>query len=113
MFSGNGFHPVSGNRKFGLKVNSDGCYEFYSAGVDKLTNWYHVWFGGESGYKSADEYWDCIFNKLKNEITILNGSATTCSFHCRPDLIKLQEMWEMYCFNPPTEKVKPPCIQCF
>ncbi|NOT38074.1 MAG: hypothetical protein HOP11_11930 [Saprospiraceae bacterium] len=113
MFSSNGFHPVSGNRKFGLKVDQNGCYEFYTAGVDKLTNWYHVWFGGESGYKAADEYWDCIFSKLKVEIEKLQGAGTTCSFHCRPDLKKLQEAWEKYCFNPPLEQVKPPCIQCF
>ncbi|MBK7636218.1 MAG: hypothetical protein IPJ13_19560 [Saprospiraceae bacterium] len=36
--SQDGYHPVSGNRRFGLIPNQDGSYTFYTSGVDRLTD---------------------------------------------------------------------------
>ncbi len=33
----NGYHPVSGNRGFGLKDNADGTWSFYTMGADRLS----------------------------------------------------------------------------
>jgi hypothetical protein len=54
---GNGYHPVSGNRRFGYFMNDAGNLNIYTQGVDRTTTWYHSLANGIVGFALADELW--------------------------------------------------------
>ena len=89
------YHPVSGNRRFGIYRDQAGTLVFYIAGVDRIsTN--SIAFGnaiasffGQGGFTQADLLWRDI---QKNMITFINnngGHAATFSglpdYTARPD----------------------------
>lgn len=108
-----GWHPVSGNRQFGLYPDSDGCWVFYTAGVDRQTNFYHVIFGGETAFQEADALWDCIVDQVSEYVIAEGGTATNqVSVFCRPNINDLINSWSQYCYNPPSSEMLPPCTDC-
>lgn len=108
-----GWHPVSGNRQFGLYPDGNGCWIFHTAGVDRQTNWYHVLFGGETAFQNADALWDCIIGKVETYATQLGGTTSDIvNLYCRPDIDELIDTWRSYCYNPPNFEMYPPCTEC-
>ena len=64
-------HPVSGNREFGLTLNPDGSYTFFTRGVDRIAEWTDVDVGGLMDYNAFDggeELWSNLQSNLKNFI---------------------------------------------
>jgi len=109
-----GYHPVSGNRMFGLREKANGCWEFYTTGVDRLTTWYHIMFGEDYPFESADAAWDCIIEQVSELVTTLGGEVgEVTSVHCRPDWQKIYESWSKFCEDPEAFDYKPPCNECF
>ncbi len=78
--SWDGFHPVSGNREFGIIDNNDGTIEFYTSAVDRATLPYHVLFQGAS-YGMADEFWDCLLDTIKDFVNDNDGVASD-NYNC-------------------------------
>lgn len=108
-----GYHPVSGNRQFGLYPDVNGCWVFYTSGVDRQTTWFHSIFGGEFAFEEADNFWDCIISQVSDFVIANDGEvAQVTSIHCRPDWAKIRESWKNYCFDPPTNQLIPPCTEC-
>jgi hypothetical protein len=84
----NGFHPVSGNRQFGIKLLSNGKYEIFTKGVDRL------WFQNPGGptinatgkliaylmepvaFTAADLLWESFQDKTTRYVNINGGNAT-------------------------------------
>jgi len=96
-----GPHPVSGNRKFGLKKNSNGTYTFYTRGVDR--------FQGYSGHEiidnvlqntafsKADQLWQSfqyslMFYVLENSINSDNYCYINTPSTWRPDYNKVKNV---------------------
>jgi hypothetical protein len=64
-----GPHPVSGNRKFGLKKNSNGSYTFYTRGVDRVQgNLGKVILSQNILFSQADNLWDSFQDGLVDYI---------------------------------------------
>lgn len=76
-----GEHPVSGNRKFGIFPLSDGSYELYIMGVDRITGYFTTMVENVAGgtpagvLDGADTYWKSIINGAKNYINQNGGFA--------------------------------------
>lgn len=74
-----GFHPVSGNRKFGYYQDVDGNYVFYVRGVDRIhkdiiEDIGNIVFDGNP-FENADNLWDTIQTKLRDYVNSNGGSA--------------------------------------
>ncbi len=90
--SWDGFHPVSGNRRFGLIQNADGSYTFYTSGVDRLTGWWHRIIPGEGiALDKADELWKCFLDNIKTFVTN-NGGTVSNDYDCTTVRPKWQEL---------------------
>ncbi|MFT6872175.1 MAG: hypothetical protein ACJAVN_001181 [Roseivirga sp.] len=50
-------HPVSGTREFGFTRNDDGSYEFYTRGVDRVTQSLNEILGSKATFNGADNLW--------------------------------------------------------
>ncbi|WP_343524097.1 hypothetical protein [Pedobacter sp.] len=79
-----GDHPVSGHRDFGYVVNPDGSYEFFTRGVDRLTNvsgdameFFPKVFGSTNGipFSQADALWNSLQDGIKNFVDTHGGIA--------------------------------------
>lgn len=89
FIAGDSFHPVSGNREFGININSDGSFTFYTAGVDRTTtiidaeanHWLNAVFGG------ADALWNSLVDRMDNFINFSEGgeSSRNQPITARPD----------------------------
>jgi hypothetical protein len=94
--SWDGYHPVSGNRRFGLKQNGDGSYTFYVSGVDRLTGWWHRISDGTvvDAFSEADGLWACYLNQIKTFVTEKGGTVSS-DFDCttvRPEWGELKDV---------------------
>jgi hypothetical protein len=109
-----GFHPVSGNRQFGLTQNSDGSYTFYTSGVDRLTGWWHVLGPGYAiAFDEAEQLWKCFLDQIKIFVEGLGGSVSD-NYNCpnvRPDLETLQELLKKGCGGDAESIEEFPCHQ--
>ena len=95
-----GYHPVSGNRRFGIYTDVSGGFTFYTMGVDRISKNAFV-FGsfiadifGNSGFESADELWMGMQDSLINFINSNQGSAgnyTRSNYIVRPDYADIKE----------------------
>lgn len=90
-----GYHPVSGNRRFGIYTDINGGYTFYTMGVDRISrndfaagDWAISLFG-PSGFAKADLLWSGMQSKVVNFITANNGTA---SLYTRPNY-KIRPKW--------------------
>ncbi|HKK61322.1 MAG TPA: hypothetical protein VJ951_02110, partial [Bacteroidales bacterium] len=77
-FVEDGYHPVSGNRQFGLKRNRDGTFEVYTRGADRVTNFYHKWFQS-AAFDGADKTWRSFQAGVMNYVNQRGGDAGTPS----------------------------------
>ncbi len=71
-------HPVSGNRDFGYKINSDGSFNFYTRGVDRITNWDATLIQqlAQVPFTQADYLWSSFQSKIANFVNQRQGNAT-------------------------------------
>ncbi|MBK8442742.1 MAG: hypothetical protein IPL35_04710 [Sphingobacteriales bacterium] len=69
--NGTGSHPVSGNRQFGIKLNTDGTYEFYTKGIDR-SNSFFSYLTESITFSAADEFWQGVQDKIA-QFVIDNG----------------------------------------
>lgn len=84
-------HPVTGNRKFGFKVNPNGTYTFYTRGVDRVTSWLDTGIqlslnamgkligreGLDLAFNTADDLWASYLDRMVAYIEANGGSATS------------------------------------
>ena len=77
-----GYHPVSGHRQFGLTQNADGTHTFYTIGVDRMTEYYHVLYHElleflelPIPFETADALWRCAQQTVKTFVEQGGGSA--------------------------------------
>ena len=74
--SEDGYHPVSGNRRFGFSDNGDGTYTFYTRGTDRLSTDYYDWGNwlmGGFAFNSADDLWQSFQDQIAGDF----GAAAT------------------------------------
>lgn len=118
--SWDGYHPVSGNRQFGILDNNDGSFTFYTSGVDRLSGWWHATAEHILGltplgtpFEQADELWTCFLNNVKSYIE-LNGGTTNVQFDCttvRPKWSELRNAIKKGCEGLSSSITKFPCKQ--
>lgn len=72
--SNDGYHPVSGNRQFGISDSDQGKL-IYTKGVDRVTKWYHNLFEN-SAFSGADFLWTSMEGELDSFINNNGGQAT-------------------------------------
>lgn len=91
--SWDGYHPVSGNRQFGLIQNPDGTFTFYTSGVDRLTSWWHRITDATviDAFTEADNLWKCFLDQIKEFVESNNGTVST-DFDCTTVRPKWQEL---------------------
>ncbi len=71
-----GFHPVSGNREFGIFQNPSGGYTFYTMGVDRTANWVFSLLNTlGTGFNAADKLWGNIQDMMVAYIKSHGGQA--------------------------------------
>ncbi len=67
------YHPVSGNRQFGLKTNADGTYTFYTKGADRATSIFDaiispgIYYGGSL-------LWAAVMQNIQNFVGASNSN---------------------------------------
>jgi len=113
-----GFHPVSGNRQFGLVQNSDGTYTFYTSGVDRITGFWHLLgqvplFNPDFAFEQAEELWQCFLDQIKNFVES-NGGTVSLDYDCtnvRPNLQSLQAILKEGCNGEDINFEEFPCHQ--
>ncbi len=78
-----GYHPVSGNRRFGIYTDTSGGFTFYTMGVDRISKNSFVFgsvlsdfFTGSSGFEEADLLWTGMQNNVVDYINNHQGSAS-------------------------------------
>jgi hypothetical protein len=77
-----GNHPVSGNRSWGITQDSNGGYNFYTSGVDRITtNLFEIGDNlasslSSSGFEKADILWRSLQTKMMMFINANGGNAT-------------------------------------
>ncbi len=114
--SWDGFHPVSGNRRFGIIENSDGTYTFYTSGVDRLTGFWHAfanWTPFLDAFIEADIMWECMMTLVVDFINN-NGGTASVNFDCttvRPKWIELKNEIKQGCDGFVTSLEDFPCEQ--
>lgn len=98
--SWDGYHPVSGNRRFGLIENPDGSFTFYTTGVDRLTGWWHALANPLVGaFGEADELWACVMG-LVGDFVNENGGVASSDLDCvtvRPEWTQLKNALRQGC----------------
>ncbi len=70
-----GWHPVSGNRQFGYKINSDGTYTVYVKGADRTSNPRTSLLWGQPAYWGGDNLWESLQDKMVEKINESDGNA--------------------------------------
>ena len=114
--SQDGFHPVSGNRRFGLTQNQDGSYTFYTSGVDRLTGFWHAFADFTplvNAFKEADQLWYCFLDKIKHFVTINHGLVYS-KYDCttvRPKWKELRNAIKAGCQNLNSKIHTFPCSE--
>ena len=86
--SWDGYHPVSGNREFGIIENPDGTFTFYTSGVDRVSTWWHA-LGEGAAFSGADDFWVCFMETIFFFVEI-NGGEASANFDC----ITIRPVWE-------------------
>lgn len=89
----NGYHPVSGNREFGIFADGryPGEYAFYTMGVDRVTDILGTIAGKANiGYERADKLWTRIQEQMVSFIIANGGNAEFYS----PKNIKARPNWD-------------------
>jgi len=78
-------HPVAGNRRFGIKTSSQGGYEFYISGVDRIWKFYASiinnnfisnYFDQHIAFDAADALWEQVQTNMINFVNQNGGSAS-------------------------------------
>ena len=74
-----GNHPVSGTRQFGYETNSDGSYNFFVRGVDRIAsnaieNAAYIFTLGDR-FGAADDLWSSFQTKTNEFVNANNGSS--------------------------------------
>ena len=116
--SWDGYHPVSGNREFGLENNGNGTFTFYTSGVDRLSGWWHAILNGSpligDGFEKADDLWKCFLDQTK-EFVEENGGVVSQDYDCttvRPKWDELKSLLQQGCEgNFPSLPDDFPCKQ--
>lgn len=80
-----GFHPVSGNRRFGIAPDPNGGYIFYTLGVDRVSTPGFAVLGFLLGpragfptpFEAADNLWRSLQSKMKQFVNNNGGSAVS------------------------------------
>jgi hypothetical protein len=92
---GNGFHPVSGNRKFGYRI-LDGQFVLYTQGADRATKWWHAINGGNNAYDAGDQLWSQMIEEFIDFVNKNGGYANTnipsLPITFRPDWSAVKDM---------------------
>jgi hypothetical protein len=102
--SWDGFHPVSGNRRFGIITNPDGSYTFYTSGVDRLTGWWHALADATpfiDAFGDADALWACVLEIIEDFVND-NGGVASSNFDCttiRPSWSELRNALQGGCLD--------------
>lgn len=85
-----GFHPVSGNRRFGIYSTTNGEHVFYTMGVDRITTTSGT-VGStlkdiftSSGLEDADELWRSMQDAM---VTFINANGGNASKFGNPEVI--------------------------
>jgi len=71
------YHPVSGNRQFGLLSNSDNTYTFYIKGADRVTNWWDWMLIGGTIYAGGSNLWINVINNIIQLVGSSNSQIIT------------------------------------
>jgi hypothetical protein len=75
-----GNHPVSGTRQFGYEMHSDGSYNFFVRGVDRINSFFQELFietfTNADQFLGADLLWYTFQENLKNFVNDNGGQAT-------------------------------------
>lgn len=107
-----GYHPVSGNREFGLLENSDGTYTFYTSGVDRVTGWWHA-LAEPTAFRKGSEFWVCFLDTMRDYVNDHGGVASDDS-NClvvKPKWEELKEILKQGCDGLANELESFPCEQ--
>lgn len=93
-----GAHPVSGNRKWGYELNSNGGYTFYvTVATRRLTTGRHELLEYILGvpFSQADLLWESYQSKVSAFVNSNSGSASIGnSIKERPDYQRLRDYFE-------------------
>ena len=83
------FHPVSGNREFGL-VETNGSKYFYIKGADRFEKWFmNLTYPNFDPYAFSDELWNTTTNRFEDFINNNEGQAT------KLPAIKFRPYWDI------------------
>lgn len=92
-------HPVSGNRQFGYELNSDGSYNFYVRGVDRVTEQFDLeaaeMFGTNTPFEGADALWKSWQKNFQNFVNDPKNGGTAqkvAPVIYRPDWEKVKDV---------------------
>jgi len=67
-------HPVSGTREFGLEVNPDGTYTFYTRGVDRVAEPFDQFMGKLPNTQNAFDGGDALWSQFQlNLVSFVNS----------------------------------------
>lgn len=93
--TGSGYHPVSGNRKFGYTYE-DGVFVLYTQGADRTTTWYHSLNESARAFSEADALWRNMQEKFIADIEdnggwTIPGNNRTGESIIRPDWQSIKE----------------------
>src|SRR5699024_2852078 len=87
-----GYHPVSGNRKFGFINNGDGTFTFYTQGEDRLSPAFYKWgnwLRKGIAFKTADKLWMSFIQKSADDF---GSNVVLDSTTYRPNYEKVDEV---------------------
>lgn len=87
------YHPVSGNREFGINANPDGSFTFYTAGVDRTTTVVDATTNDVINvvFSKADELWNSMLVETENFIDRETGDEDSAT---RNVPVTLRPSWE-------------------
>ncbi len=95
-----GYHPISGNRKFGIYTDNSGGFVFFTMGVDRISRRdFEIGnnikdFFGASGFEIADALWTGMQQNVINYINNSGGSAQNYSrpnYTARPNYADVEQ----------------------
>ncbi len=75
---GANFHPVSGNRQFGILDNHDGTYTFYTRGADRITTGIELLINAPFDwiFDGGDVLWRSLQARVTAYVNSIGGEAT-------------------------------------
>ena len=89
-------HPVTGTRQFGIEQNSNGSYNIYVRGVDRITSRIQEIVANaflDNQFEKADELWESFQQKTKEFVNANGGVSNIVPvIHNRPDWNKVKEV---------------------